>query len=495
MKKIYSCMLAMTMALAANATDYYLIGGFNNWILEDPQVKFELQDDGNYTLDYDGTLTSGFKINDGTWSNDEANFGGSEMLVLGETYDLQVGGSSGNIPLTENVENPHMVFNPIAKTLLVTGEAVATDNIYGIHGDIFGDPSWSTENMTLTDGKWVLADRDVNAGNFGIKIIDRASGNQTGWIASAGVPQVYLNTPIACEIEGTNFSIAAGTYTFTFDPEAMTLLIVEAGEEPEPDPDAISLYLRGGMNDWGAVDDWKFTTTDNIVFTLSNVSVAAETEFKIADAFWGEYNYGGNQVWLGYESELIYNGANLILMEGGEDLTFTFNLENLTLVITDPTHPAIDMSSLRYGVKGNIFGDPNWSIEEMSLVEDNWVLADAEIQAGFFGIAVLDAEGTQLPGSPGWYACLDGQVAEFDKPLNMGIYGYNLEIGEGKYTFTFNPEAMTLLITPDSSGVNAVEAVDSDAVYYNLQGVGVNNPTKGTYIKISGDKVSKVIIK
>lgn len=83
MKKIYSCMLAMSMmALAANAADYYLIGGFNSWALEDAKAKFEVVEDGTYELKYNGTLTSGFKINDGTWENEAANFGAASDAVV-----------------------------------------------------------------------------------------------------------------------------------------------------------------------------------------------------------------------------------------------------------------------------------------------------------------------------------------------------------------------------------------------------------------------------
>ena len=47
-----------------------------------------------------------------------------------------------------------------------------------------------------------------------------------------------------------------------------------------------------------------------------------------------------------------------------------------------------------------------------------------------------------------------------------------------------------------STGINEVEAVDNaKAVYYNLQGVEVENPKNGVFIKVQGSKASKVIVK
>ena len=48
-----------------------------------------------------------------------------------------------------------------------------------------------------------------------------------------------------------------------------------------------------------------------------------------------------------------------------------------------------------------------------------------------------------------------------------------------------------------TQGVNDVIAADADVapVYYNLQGVRVANPANGLYIKVVGEKASKVLVK
>ena len=47
------------------------------------------------------------------------------------------------------------------------------------------------------------------------------------------------------------------------------------------------------------------------------------------------------------------------------------------------------------------------------------------------------------------------------------------------------------------SGVNDVIAEDADApvVYYNLQGVRVDNPANGLYIRVQGKKATKVLVR
>ena len=47
---------------------------------------------------------------------------------------------------------------------------------------------------------------------------------------------------------------------------------------------------------------------------------------------------------------------------------------------------------------------------------------------------------------------------------------------------------------PEVSGVEGVEAENTEVVYYNLQGVKVENPEKGIFIKKQGNKTTKVIL-
>lgn len=56
---------------------------------------------------------------------------------------------------------------------------------------------------------------------------------------------------------------------------------------------AANVYLRGSMNGWAANRDWQFTTENNLVYHLDNVTVKASDTWKVADEDWKAVNYGG----------------------------------------------------------------------------------------------------------------------------------------------------------------------------------------------------------
>lgn len=54
------------------------------------------------------------------------------------------------------------------------------------------------------------------------------------------------------------------------------------------------IFLRGGMNDWGAPAEYEFLTSEEAnVYYIGSVTIPADTEFKVADANWGAINMGG----------------------------------------------------------------------------------------------------------------------------------------------------------------------------------------------------------
>ena len=47
----------------------------------------------------------------------------------------------------------------------------------------------------------------------------------------------------------------------------------------------------------------------------------------------------------------------------------------------------------------------------------------------------------------------------------------------------------------ETVGVNEVEEAAAEAEYYTLDGVKVATPANGVYVKVTGDKAEKVVIK
>ena len=82
------------------------------------------------------------------------------------------------------------------------------------------------------------------------------------------------------------------------------------------------IYLRGGMNDWGAPDDYEFyqDVDENTYIMTLPAKLEKGVEFKVADASWGPINYGASSgsVAIGEAKKLEYDKGNLNLTEDYE---------------------------------------------------------------------------------------------------------------------------------------------------------------------------------
>ena len=62
-----------------------------------------------------------------------------------------------------------------------------------------------------------------------------------------------------------------------------------------------------------------------------------------------------------------------------------------------------------------------------------------------------------------------------------------------KFNVLTNQVYVALKGAPDTNAIESIDAEDAEAVYFNLQGVRVDNPAKGIYLKVTGNKTEKVI--
>ena len=158
MKKLYTLFAAATLMTASiSAQDIYIIGDNvdgQSWALGTNQMTSN--GDGTYT--WSGTvLGNGFKFNDGTWSNDSFNFGGSDKLKLGVPYTVEAGGSSANIQFDglKEVDNPKVVFDLNKLTVTVTGDGVENGpvpevvDLYVIGNNVDGQ-NWALGTNKMT---------------------------------------------------------------------------------------------------------------------------------------------------------------------------------------------------------------------------------------------------------------------------------------------------------------------------------------------------------
>ncbi len=106
--------------------------------------------------------------------------------------------------------------------------------------------------------------------------------------------------------------------------------------------------------------------------------------------------------------------------------------------------------------------------------------------------AIFDEEGTCVAT---W---TEGQKAGLGAAMGSFIAVPNDDVSVYIYHFVPGTVAEKLLFAVDNtSGVENFEAEDANAPveYYNLQGVKVANPSNGIFIKVQGNKASKVLVK
>lgn len=153
-------------------------------------------------------------------------------------------------------------------------------------------------------------------------------------------------------------------YTITIAGDFSTVKL----ETSEPNPDGgFKVFFRGGMNDWGAPEDWQFTCIDetNLIYEFvcdDTHTIAAETEFKVADASWGSINFGmpqnvnsetGEKVDFEFmpleeTAALVYNnGTNIKTVEEFYGKAY-FNLNTFELMLTneDAENPFAAVSNI-----------------------------------------------------------------------------------------------------------------------------------------------------
>lgn len=172
MKKFYLFLTALCIAVAANATDWYLIGAFNGWSLADPAAKFAEKSAGVYELEM-AELSTNFKINSGTWDNE---FGAvSGKVELGVPFALATSkGDNINFLNADAVTNAKLVLNTTDNTLLVTGQRKTVDKVWYICGiggnyDVWGDKTYEFAK-TETEGVYELIALDIPEGTKNFKI-------------------------------------------------------------------------------------------------------------------------------------------------------------------------------------------------------------------------------------------------------------------------------------------------------------------------------------
>lgn len=483
--------LTFTLAKVEDPVEYptlYLRGAINGWGMGD-DYKFA-EADGIYTLTVP-VLEGEFKIAEENWNDATSATTNNRAMELDTEYATESGAGEGNnmAMAAPKVLDATIVYNSLNGTLKVTGTIPIFEypTLY-LRGGINNWGTGDDYKFAQTDGIYTLT---IPALEGDFKIADE---NWSGaYTFSTGNNAMELNTEYTTSGTSENMKMAATKVldvTFTFDYNNQTLKVTGTVPAVITYP---TLYLRGAVNNWGAPDAYKFSETDG-VYTLTIDKLSGE--FKIADNSWGtEVSNGKQDMQLATTYSTLPKSSTNMKMADAEiaNVTIVYNAVANTIEITGS--PVSDIVKT-YWIKGTFNG---WADAEMTAVPDADIYtyaftATSDNDAAAFVIFERNngTDGLYFKAS-GSDALVSGATVTLVNEGNDIIFN---QVTGYLYTFTFDPADNSLEFKADSNtGLEAVEANAAEAVYYNLQGVRVENPAAGMYIRIQGSHVSKVVIR
>ncbi len=431
-------------------TDLYIIGSNVNgkgWELAAEDAKMTYVGNGVYEWEGD-MLGTGFKINDGTWSNDNYNFGSNgTSLALGVNYEMALSGGNIDLDGITEVQNPKVRFDLNSRTLLVEGQG-AGEIEWFITGTFNG---WTFDNKLTEESEGIYTCKDL--------VFDGAEGSEfkittTGWVTQyASLSEVItpeLLTAVLEEIDGSasgTLITLVGTYDVTWNLNTRTISFTAKGETPDmPETD---LYIIGtNVNGKGwelAAEDAKMTYVGNGVYEWEGDMLG--TGFKINDGTWSNdnYNFGSNgtSLALGVNYEMALSGGNIDL-DG----------------ITEVQNPKVrfDLNSRTLLVEGQGAGEIEWFITGTfnGWTFDNKLTEESEGIYTCKDLVFDGAEGSEFKiTTTGWatqYGTLSAVVITPESPsavleeIDGDLHGCSITL-VGTYDVTWNLNTRTISFT------------------------------------------------
>lgn len=295
----------------------------DNWWKIAPQSAVETEDWSGVI----GTVEDGDESASGILTDQDAQAG---KIPGAGKYEIKVNIEDMTYDIYTLSDGIYLIGAPqgwdVAKGDILLEETEAGSNIY-------------TGEVYVGEGEFIFRFYHV-LGNWNIGSI---GSNNTGANEDISLADGVYSGPVFQE--GVNASSAQGNWQIpgweggeieiTINLNDFTIDIQTVEEKYEH----VDMYLRGGMNDWGASSSYQFTTTDEEnVWVLKSVTIPAGTEFKFADANWGTLNYGCGEnpnVVAGTPYEMVYNGGNLVMSEDFTgSATVTLSGDKYTLLLT-----------------------------------------------------------------------------------------------------------------------------------------------------------------
>lgn len=303
-----------------------------------------------------------------------------------------------------------------------------------------------------------------------------------------------------------SWTVAPGTYDITLDLSAMTVKLVNAGDDPgpgpQPQPGEHYVYYDGTFS---APQVWAWNDTENCT----------------AAGSWGGDNMtqkNGKWYWEVPSGKslptmiIIHEGDNKI---GGGDLEYvdkaTYHQDGSH---GDEPGPGPQPGASLY-ILGNLEGAAGWSTTpgtgKAMTANGSVYTADGVKFVAAAGKTLCYFNLTDYVGSSWddlnmnanrYGSATEGEAVTLNSPSTIVKYANNVDasgclswtVPAGTYSVKADLSSMKLTVST-VAGIQ-VETVDdsAEAVYYNLQGVRVDQPAQGVYIKVAGNKATKVYL-
>ena len=445
-------------------TKVYLRGTMTNNYSALDAWEMSTTDGISYSIE-NVTIPSGaaFKIADANWGS--INYGGQTNMEPNKDYTLTYNSSTnctlkaaftGNVKF--NVNTKKVRFETDAETdatVYFDNNSTAWDIVYAYCTKADGTPLEAAPGEEMTAYK---------AGLY-------------KYVVPVGYKKIQFNN-------------GEGTESTTFDVKDNTVYTLDSSSPFVEPVDYSQFYINviGEFNNWG----------DNGVKPDANGVATVKVEgatgiFKI-------------KVWTGTNEEYYSNGQTIALntptvIDGDTgDMTFptastqnfavTFDYTTKTITIKENV---VDLTKLWV----NFAGDWNeWNPDGVRIVDgvatqEQAIPADAATLN--FKVKIYD----EVSGTDAFYS--NGKEIALNTATQIKGNGDAMTLPEDvkgwtvKFDFDYATKTLTVAKTTAIEGIEA----DNEAapVYYNLQGVRVDQPANGMYIVVRGNKVSKEIVK
>ena len=397
----------------------------------------------------------------------------------------------------------------LGAALLISASSAFAD-MYVIGSDVNGS-NWALAqaDAKMTETSTGVYEWTGTTLGSGFKIND---GSWDGaWNIGNSGSGIQLDTPYNYYNGGDSGDIAFDGFDLVNNPKVVLntnngtiLLTGEPGEKEPVDPSDVTFYIIGSNvngQSWAlAQEDAKFTDEGNGLYRWKGNVLG--TGFKINDGTWSnaDFNIGAASGEIAMNTPFYYwaNGSSgNIAFEGfttlnNPEVLLNLNEQTVTLVGGTPD------------------GVANWYVCGLNgvyeLTED-WMLSQVGTTNVYKrDVYIVETAGKVKISDDGWAHQYGTNLPEdnFIDPTNMEVYlevvngeggDVPYELEEGTYTVTFDLDELTLTFANGSGVETIVMGGEGQAVYYNLQGMKVQNPENGLFVKVLNGKATKVIVR